>query len=348
MKKITLGIVFIIGLAAFSIQSSYFSPLKTGDPSQPPDYLKLQKIAQENIGTQGDFATDGFDATRFLKTWNFNHLPPEERSHYYRETALPDGTLLREYWLSVEEKEVEIAPGLFYPAWTYNGQVPGPTIRATEGDSIKIYFKNESSKPHTIHFHGLHKSEFDGALPDQYVLSGKEFVYEFKAEPYGFHLYHCHTVPISQHISHGLYGGYIVDPKQDVRPKANHELVMIMNGFDSNFDGENDVYAVNSQAFIYAKQPIQVKKDELVRIYLGNMLEFDPINSFHLHANFFDEYPTGTKQAPQFYTDITSMAQGQRSILDVRFKEPGTYMFHAHVTEFTELGWMGMFMVSPN
>jgi FtsP/CotA-like multicopper oxidase with cupredoxin domain len=75
------------------------------------------------------------------------------------------------------------------------------------------------------------------------------------------------------------------------------------------------------------------------------MLEFDPINSFHLHANFFDEYPTGTKLEPDNFTDTISMGQGERSILDIRFREKGMYMFHSHVSELAELGWAGMFIV---
>lgn len=309
------------------------------------DYFELQQLAQEKVGATGEYQTGLEDVTGFLTTWNFNNLVTEEREKFYKENKLPDGSMFREYWITAENSDIEVAPGVFYPAWTYNGQVPGPTIRATEGDSLKIHFKNDGDKPHTMHFHGFHSAEMDGALAEYFVLPGEDFVYEFKAEPYGLHLYHCHSVPISQHISKGLYGAYIVDPKADIRPKADKELVMIMNGFDVSFDGANDIYGVNTKAFAYAREPIQVKKGELVRIYLGNMLEFDLINSFHLHANFFDEYSTGTRQAPDAFTDITTMGQGERSILDVRFREKGMYMFQAHVTEFSELGWMGMFVV---
>ena len=69
---------------------------------------------------------------------------------------------------------------------------------------------------------------------------------------------------------------------------------MVMNGFDTNFDRSNEVYAVNTVAFEYLHRPVVVKRDELVRIYLVNVLEFDFVNSFHVHANFFDYYPTGT------------------------------------------------------
>jgi FtsP/CotA-like multicopper oxidase with cupredoxin domain len=144
--------------------------------------------------------------------------------------VLPSGQLLREYWFTAEDREIEIAPGITFPAWSYNGQVPGPTIRATEGDRIRVHFTNNGTRPHTIHFHGYHPEEMDG--------------------------------------------------------------------FDTNFDEDNEVYAVNTVAFHYKENPIPVRLGETVRIYLVNILEFDETNSFHLHANFFDEYRTGTSLTP--------------------------------------------------
>ena len=155
---------------------------------------------------------------------------------------------------------IEVAPGIFFPAWTYNGQVPGPTIRATEGDLIRIHFINEGTKPHSIHSHGFHPAGMDGALVDDLLVPGETFTYEFEAEPFGSHLYHCHGLPLTEHIARGLYGTYIVDPKLNTRPQANQELIMMMNGFDVNFDGENEIYAVNSVAFYYVNNPIKVKQ----------------------------------------------------------------------------------------
>jgi len=339
MKKLSLTLLIIAILFV-----GYWVIHNLGKDEQP-DYLKLQQTAQENIGATGEYQTDDFDPTEFLTTWNFNNLSEKERARFYKETPLSNGTLLREYEFFIQDKEIEVAPGIFYPAWTYNGQVPGPTIRATEGDTIKITLKNGSTKPHSAHFHGFHSAAMDGSAFEDMVLPGKTFEYEFKAEPFGTHIYHCHSYPVSQHVSKGLYGAYIVDPKNDTRPKADKELVMVMNGFDVNFDGANEVYAVNTRSFAYNYDPIHVTAGELVRIYLSNMLEFDPINSFHLHANFFDEYKTGTNLKPDNFTDIITLGQAERSILDIRFREPGMYMFHAHVTEFSELGWTGMFMV---
>ncbi len=103
----------------------------------------------------------------------------------------------------------------------------------------------------------------------------------------------------------------------------------------------NDFYAVNAIPFHYQLHPIQIKVGEKVRIYLVNILEFDLINSFHLHANFFHYYPTGTSLTPSEFTDTIMQTQAQRGILEFSYKYPGQYMFHAHNTEFAELGWTG-------
>lgn len=343
-NKLKIPLVFLFLLLGF-IAFKFLTP--TDAVAQETEYRKLQQIAQENAGMIGNVGKDaiGIDPMKFLTTWNFNNLPPEERKKYYKETRRADGSLLREYWFYAEDREIEVAPGIFFPAWTYNGQVPAPTIRATEGDLIRIHFENRGTKPHTMHFHGYHAAEMDGGMAEEFVHPGERFTYEFEAEPFGLHLFHCHSVPVSQHISKGLYGAYIIDPKIDTRPKPDKELVMVMNGFDVDFDGANEIYAVNSIAFYYAKNPIKVKAGELVRIYLINLLEFDQINSFHVHANFFDEYKTGTSLEPDFFTDTVIMGQGERSVLDTKFRYPGMYMFHAHKTEFAELGWTGFFEV---
>ena len=247
---------------------------------------------------------------------------------------------MREYTLVAQDREIEVAQGVTYPAWTYNGTVPGPVLRATEGDIFRVNFFNRGSHPHTIHFHGIHPANMDGVF--ETIAPGGSFTYEFEAHPYGMHLYHCHATPLKKHIEKGLYGALIIDPPEPRAPAR--ELVMVMNGFDTDFDGENNFYTVNGLAFYYAKYPIRVKRGELVRIYLANLTEFDLINSLHIHANFFRYYPTGSTD--QFeYTDTVMLCQGQRGILELEFPNPGRFMFHAHQSEFAELGWMGFFQV---
>jgi FtsP/CotA-like multicopper oxidase with cupredoxin domain len=200
---------------------------------------------------------------------------------------------------------------------------------------------NEGAHPHTIHFHGWHPPEMDGSLPEHQVLPGERFVYEFDAEPFGLHLYHCHAVPLKRHIHKGLYGAFIIDPKGG-RPAAD-EVVMVMNAFDTNFDAENEVYAVNTVAHYYMHDPIRVKVGELVRIYLVNVTEFDLVNSLHLHGMFFDVFRTGTSLTTGEVTDTLMLCQGERAVVETRFRYPGDFMFHAHQSEFAELGWMGFF-----
>jgi manganese oxidase len=247
---------------------------------------------------------------------------------------------VREYSLLAQDKEIEVAKGVVYPAWTYNGTVPGPVIRATEDDLLRVDFANGSSHPHTIHFHGIHPANMDGVF--EVVNPGDTFTYEFPARPYGMHLYHCHATPLKKHIHKGLYGAFIIDPPEP-RPPAQ-ELVMVMNAFDTDGDGENNFYAVNGPAFFYARYPIKVSRSQTVRIYLANLTEFDLINSFHLHGDFFRYYPTGSTDFFE-YTDTVMLCQGQRGIIEIDFANTGRFMFHAHQSEFAELGWMGFFEV---
>ena len=261
---------------------------------------------------------------------------------YGRVSTLADGTILREFTLVADDRQVmEISPGVFYNVWTFNGTIPGPTLRATEGDLIRINFINNGSKPHSIHTHGIHKSAMDGVF--ETINPQGKFTYEFYAEAFGVYPYHCHVTPLEEHISHGLYGAYIVDPKSP-RPQAD-EMVMIMNGFDTDFDTENNFYAVNTIPYYYMHHPIEIEQGKLVRVYLVNMLEFDQINNLHLHGNLYQLYRSGTNVAPDEYTDMVTMSQGERAILEFNYKYPGQYMFHAHKTEFAEKGWVGMFLV---
>jgi len=279
----------------------------------------------------GDIRPGGFDPTAFLTHFDYGTV-----------SKTADGQTVREYHMAAMDKEIEVAPGVFFPAWTYNGQVPGPTIRCVQGDRLRVHFHNAGTHPHTIHFHGFHPANMDGVF--EIVQPGDNFVYDFTAEPFGLHLYHCHTVPLKRHIHKGLYGAFIIDPKQG-RPPAQ-ELVMVMNGFDTDFNSENEFYAVNTVAFHYQKHPIQLVKGQKVRAYVVNALEFDLVNSIHLHANFFQLYRTGTSLTSNELADTVLFCQGERHILEFQYDFPGQFMFHAHQSEFAELSWMGLFEVS--
>jgi manganese oxidase len=279
-------------------------------------------------------STVEFDPMEYLRDFN-----------YGRVSTLPDGTTLREFTIIAEDDKImEVSPGVFYNVWTFNGTVPGPTIRATEGDIVRVNFINNGSKSHTMHFHGIHPAEMDGVF-ELVGPGGGKFTYEFEAGPVGVHPYHCHVMPLEEHIVHGLYGVYIVDPKEG-RPPAD-EMVMVLNGLDTDFDTENNFYAANTIPFYYQHHPIQINTDKLIRVYVVNMVEFDPINNLHLHGNLYRYNPTGT-DTDSFYTDMITLSQTERGIMEFKYDYPGKYLFHAHKVEFSEKGWIGIFLVKDN
>jgi FtsP/CotA-like multicopper oxidase with cupredoxin domain len=326
----------VAGAAVVTASLAKNAPVEAQEGDTPLPYSIFTDpqytLMMPGITADVNYQANGFNPTDVLTDFDGGQV-----------STLPNGQTLHEYTVVAVEKSIELVPGLLYEAWTYNGRIPGPTIRAREGDRIRINFINGATHPHGMHFHGIHPGNMD-AVYDQ-VQPGDSFTYEFDAEPFGVHLYHCHAFPLAKHISKGLYGAFIVDPK-DGWPQADHEFVMVQSGFDVDFDDQNDFYVVNGIPFHYSRHPIQIKTGELVRVFLINILEFDPINSFHLHANFFHYYPTGTSLAPSEYTDTISQVQAQRGMLEFSYKYPGLFMFHAHKTEFAELGWTGVFEVT--
>ena len=327
------GSVPVLGAGAIAL-SELGSARRTAQAAEPATHAGHAGGHAAFRGGAVDHSANGFDPHAVARDFDRGTT-----------SRMADGRTLREWTLVAADHELEVAPGVKIAAWAYNGRVPGPTLRAREGERLRIRFVNGSAHAHTIHFHGIHPAAMDGVagLGAGEIAPGGETVYEFDAEPFGLHLYHCHTRPLAEHIAKGLYGAFVIDPA-DAREPAD-ELVMVMNGFDTNFDRANEVYAVNTVGFAYMDEPLRVRRGELVRIYLVNVLEYDLINSFHLHGNFFHYFPTGTSRQPAELTDIVMQCQGQRGILELRFPHTGRYMFHAHQSEFAELGWQGFFEV---
>jgi FtsP/CotA-like multicopper oxidase with cupredoxin domain len=337
-----------------------------------------------------------FDPHAFLSAFNTGR---EGQEHVEQERYEEDGRTVRHFEFVGVDTDVTVAPGVEFPAWTCNGQIPGPTLWAVEGDLIRVTFRNGSRHAHTIHPHLRNLNpEMDG-IPQNgpgVLEPGEAFTYEWPARPAGIHFCHCHSMPLKAHMHRGLYGVVVVDPDRvrerprdyvnyhgpvddafreelvEVARSRNHEyaendavneMVLVMNGFDTDFDGENGVYAANTRAFAYGvgrtdgdgewesgetKRPVRIRRDEPQRVYLLNATEFDPINSLHTHSQFFDYYDHGTTLLPTHKTvDTVMQCQAQRGILEFDYADhrPGLYMFHAHQSEFAELGWMSFFEV---
>ena len=197
-------------------------------------------------GTVGqvDHARNGFDPHAILTDFDGGEVSRDVRAAPCASTSS-----------SPSPKEIEVAPGVFFPAWTYNGRVPGPTIRATEGDRMRITLVNGSPHPHTIHFHGIPLAPRWTACPaPARSHPGEDLHLRLHRRAVRHPPVPLPLAAAGAATSHrGLYGAFIVDPPGG-RPPA-HEMVLVLNGFDTNFDGENEVYAANTVAFAYADEP---------------------------------------------------------------------------------------------
>lgn len=277
-----------------------------------------------------DDATIGWSPLTVLREFNTGTVKRE------------GGRRIREFRVTANSTSISLNPAISYVSWNLNGRVPAPTLRATEGDRVRVIFDNEDGHSHSLHFHGLHPAEMDGIEP---IRHGKTMVYEFDAVPYGVHPYHCHVAPVTRHISKGLYGLFIVDPPTP-RPPAD-EMVMVMGGYDINDDRQNELYAFNGIPNYYRDHPISIYQNQLVRLYLLNMVEFDAAVTFHIHANLFRVYLTGRSLKPDLESDVITLGTAERHILEFSYSYPGQYMFHPHQDAIAERGCMGFFNVLP-
>lgn len=241
----------------------------------------------------------------------------------------------REYEIDVVEQRIEVGSGAFVDAWTYAGSVPGPVIRAVEGDVVRIRVRNLTERPHNLHLHGRHAPAMDGWEP---IPPGSEFTYVIEAGPAGLHPYHCHTDPLAEHVRRGLYGAMIVDPPGGRRPAQ--EVVLVLSGFTVD-DRQNAVVAWNGMAGFFHRHPIRLAAGEPVRAYVVNMVEGEPVGSFHLHAQVFGVIPSGIGDETAWQGDVVTLGQGERAILEFDLPEPGRYMFHPHQHHLAERGAMG-------
>ncbi len=280
----------------------------------------------ENLPDQGN----GITPMQFSRDFDYGQLKQE------------NGRTVREFQIIAKTTELQLNEAVSYVTWNYNGRVPGPTLRANAGERVRVVFLNQGGHAHTMHFHGIHPAEADGIKP---VRNDTATIYEFDAAPYGVHLYHCHIAPVARHISKGLHGMFIIDPPEG-RPPAD-EIVMIMAGYDLEDKSNNDLYAFNGLPNYFKQHPLPIYQNQLVRLYLLNVIEFDPAVTFHLHANFFRLYPTGMTTQPTLEADVVTMGTTERHILEFAYAYPGKFMFHPHQDHIAEAGCMGLFDVLP-
>lgn len=236
----------------------------------------------------------------------------------------------------------ETAPGLTAQAMMYNGVVPGPEIRVTEGDQVRVVCRNEmKSQSTSIHFHGvLVPNKMDGVpfVTQDPIKPGESFTYEFAARNAGSHMYHSHHNAAEQ-VTKGLMGAFIIEPKdRNSDPQADAEYTMVLN--DSGIG-----LTINGKSFPYT-QPLAAKLGQTIRIrYMNEGLLIHPM---HLHGLPQMVIAKDGWPLPQpFKCDTLNVAPGERWDALVVCDEPGMWAFHCHILTHAESahGMFGMVTV---
>lgn len=229
-------------------------------------------------------------------------------------------------------------------AWTYNGMVPGPLFRVTEGDKVRVIFKNNLPDPTSIHWHGLPvPTNMDGVAQPEVsqppVMPGETFVYEFEAKPAGTFMYHSHYDTDTQ-INIGLFGGFIIEPKHEAETKPDQDITLILNEWRvidgvtypaMPSMGEPNFFTVNGKT--YPDIPtINVKQGERVRIRFIGAGQYE--HPMHLHGMPFkivatDGYPV--PKAAQLTKDVVPVHPGERFDIEFVADNPGQWAFHCHI-----------------
>ncbi|MGZ5319769.1 MAG: multicopper oxidase domain-containing protein [Actinomycetota bacterium] len=272
--------------------------------------------------------------------------------------------------LVAEEVVQEIAPGVKYHVWTFNGTAPGPVIRVQLGDTIHFTLTNDSKigMQHSIDFHAamtpwadLPEAGSDTLTGDyQPVNPGDTKTFDWVAMYPGVFMYHCGVPPVLQHISNGMYGAIIVEPEG---LPAEREFVLVSSEFypgskpiDGVYEGDLDrMHAVDPEYVVfngvadqYKTTPLVVAPNEPFRIWVMNA---GPTltNAFHVIGTMFNEtHDTGNPANTAYGLQTFNIAPGSGAMFELQIPDPGLYPFVTHAFAYTDLGAVGLIKVDPD
>lgn len=243
--------------------------------------------------------------------------------------------------ITCEEVEWFTTPDMSYPAMTYNGVVPGPYIRVTEGDNVRIVVTNNMTQSTAIHYHGLLIPNAQDGVPyvtEQPILPGETRTYEFRARNSGSHMYHSHHNAAEQ-VTRGMLAAFIIDPADaSNEPEVTADYLWVLNDSAMGF-------TINGKSFPYT-QPIVAKLGDKIRVrYFNEGLMIHPM---HLHGLPQQVISKDGWPVPQPYLcDTLNIAPGERYDVIIDCTEPGFWAYHCHILTHAESrdGMFGMVTV---
>jgi nitrite reductase (NO-forming) len=255
-------------------------------------------------------------------------------------------------------KIIQIAKGVNYLGWTFNGTVPGPTIFVNQGDTVVFTLINNSTMPHSMDFHA---AEIDWATAYSSVAPGENKTFSFVANYPGVFMYHCGTPPVLEHIGNGMYGAIVVQPSVPLSAAPGGSYVIIESEFYISM-GANRTYAgnytkmlsgvpdyvvFNGEANQYMDRPLTVQPNQRVRLYLLNV---GPTlwEAFHVIGAIMDTvYIDGNPANVMHGLQTLSLAPSSGAIVDMYFRDPGgKNPFVTHAFAYASKGAIGIFQVA--
>jgi FtsP/CotA-like multicopper oxidase with cupredoxin domain len=298
--------------------------------------LTVKRAATSGTGTPA-MTSDEMDALMARRTKAFPAKTEGVGAQLLAPQVLADGTKVFDVTSRVTRWEVE--PGKFVDAWTYNGTVPGPTIKVAPGDKVRVVLHNQLPESTAIHFHGIRTPNAMDGVPDitqPPVKPGASFTYEFVARGPAVGMYHSHQNAVKQ-VPNGLLGAFIIgDEPVPAGVRVSQEIPMVLN--DSGAIG----LSLNGKSFP-ATAPVVAKEGDWVLVHYLN--EGVLIHPMHLHGLVQRVIAVdGVPLAAPYDADTISVAPGQRFSVLVHADEPGVWAWHCHILTHAERedGMFGM------
>lgn len=247
--------------------------------------------------------------------------------------------------MEVVEKEMEMADGVTYNYWTFDGSVPGSFIRTRVGDEIEFHFKNhpDSKLPHNIDLHAV--TGPGGGAESSYVAPGQQSTFTFKTMNPGLYVYHCATAPVGMHIANGMYGLILVEPEGGLPPVDREYYVMQgdfytegengergFQAFDMNkaIDEDADYVVFNGKVGgLTGDNALHAKVGETVRLFVGNGGP-NLVSSFHVIGEIFDKVYVEGGSSINENVQTTLIPAGGAAIVEFKVEVPGNLVLVDH------------------
>jgi nitrite reductase (NO-forming) len=275
----------------------------------------------------------------------------------------PSGAEPREVHVELITKEViaEMAPGITFNYWTYNGTIPGPFIRVREGDMVNLTLTND---PTSLHMHNIDLHAVNGpggGAAATNVMPGETKTFRFKAMNPGIYVYHCAHPNVPSHMAHGMYGLILVEPKEGLPPVDKEFYVMQGEFYSVGSLGQKGLQLFDAQAMLDGKpqyvvfngktgalvENMNADVGDRVRMYVGNG-GVNLVSSFHVIGEIFDRvYREGDLSSPPAKNVQTTLVPaGGATMVEFTVNYPGKYPLVDHALARMDRGAWGVLTVT--